>query len=120
MEQSLRALGASFAGLVRTRVELAIVELQEEAERRKGMAALAAVTGVFLALGALLFAIFVIVAFWETHRVAAAGGMTVLYLAIGGLALLRLKRRAAEMPQPFEATLAELKHDVEALQGSHE
>jgi uncharacterized membrane protein YqjE len=113
-------LAASFLALVRTRVELAVVELQEEGERRKEMLLLAAVGGVFLALAALLFALFVVVACWETHRVAAAGGMTVLYLAIGAYAFVRLRKRAAESPPPFEATLAELRKDLEALRGGDE
>ena len=117
---SLRALAASFLGLVRTRVELAIVELQEEGERKKAMLVLAAAAGVFLTLGALLFAIFIIVCFWDTHRVAAAGVMTLLYLAIGAYSLMRLKQSAAASPPPFAATLEELKRDVDALRGTHE
>jgi uncharacterized membrane protein YqjE len=60
------------------------------------------------------------VLFWDTHRVAAAGVMTLLYLAIGGFALVRLKRTVAEIPPPFEATLAELKKDVEAMRAPNE
>lgn len=117
---SLRSLAASFVGLLRTRVELAIVELQEEGERKKGLLVLAATAGVFLMLGALLFAIFVVVCFWDTHRVLAAGGMTLLYLGIGAYSLMRLKARAAGSPPPFAATLEELKRDVDALRGTHE
>lgn len=117
---SVRALAASFMALVRTRAELAVLELREEAERRKAMAMHAAVAGVFLALAALLFAIFVIVLFWETHRIAAAGAMTVIYFAIGWAAFLRLRRAQREAPPPFEATLAELTQDMEALRGRHE
>jgi len=116
----LRALAASFLGLVRTRVELAVVELQEEGERKKAMLVLAAAAGVFLTLGALLFAIFVIVCFWDTHRVAAAGVMTLLYLAIGAYSVMRLKQSTAASPPPFAATLEELKRDVDALRGANE
>jgi uncharacterized membrane protein YqjE len=117
---SLRSLAGSFVALVRTRVELAVLELREDGERRKDMVVLAAAAGTFIAMGALLFAVFVIVLFWDTHRVAAAGAMTALYLAIGVLALLRLRRLRADAPPPFEATLAELARDVEALRGEHE
>lgn len=117
---SARALGASFMALVRTRVELAVLELREEGERRKAMAMHAAIAGVFLALGALLFAVFVIVLFWDTHRVAAAAAMTAVYLAIGCVAFSRLRRAQREAPQAFEATLAELGQDMEALRGRDE
>ena len=118
--ESLRALAGSFMALVGTRVELAVVELREEAERRKEMAVLAAAAGVFLALAALLFALFVVVLFWDSHRVAAAAAVTVVYLGIGLAALARLRRRGKDSPAPFENTLAELAKDVEALRGQHE
>jgi uncharacterized membrane protein YqjE len=118
--ESIRALAGSFVALVRTRIELAVLELREEGERRKQMAVLAAVAGVFLAMAAMLFALFIVVLFWDTHRVAAAGAVTVIYLAIGLIALGRLKQRGREAPPPFEATLAELAKDVEALRSGHE
>ena len=99
---------------------LAVVELQEEGERKKGMLVLAATAGVFLTLGALLFAIFIVVVFWDTHRIAAAAVMTLLYLGIGAYALMQLKHRASSNPPPFAATLEELKRDVDALRGSDE
>lgn len=118
--ESLRALAGSFAALVRTRLELAVVELREEGERRKQMAVLAAVAGVFLAMAAMLFALFVVIVFWDTHRIAAAAGVTIVYLGIGLFALSRLRQSARAAPKPFEATLAELAQDVEALRGRHE
>jgi len=117
---SLKGLGASFVALLRTRIELAVLELREEAERKKQALVLAAIAGVFLAMAALLFAFFVVFAFWDTHRVAASAGVTLAYLGIGVVALLRLKRIGAGNPPPFEATLAELAKDVEALEGGHE
>jgi uncharacterized membrane protein YqjE len=117
---SLRALGATLVALVHTRVELAVVELREEGERRKRMLVLAVAAGVFLTLAAGLLALFVVVLFWDTHRLAAAGGVTLAYVAIGVFALLRLKEQARNSPPPFEATLAELARDVETLRGHHE
>jgi uncharacterized membrane protein YqjE len=114
---SLRALGATFLAIVGTRAELAVVELREEGERKKEMLILAGVAAVFLALGSLLVAFFVVVVFWETHRVAATAAVTLLYLGIGAGALLRLRQKARASPPPFEATLAELAKDLEMLKG---
>jgi uncharacterized membrane protein YqjE len=118
--ESLQALVASLLALVRTRVELAVVEFREERERRKQMVLLGIVAGVFFALAALLFALFIVVLFWESHRIAAAAGVTVAYLAIAVGALASLRTRMRELPPPFEASLAELARDVEALRGAHE
>ena len=118
--ESLQALVASMLALVRTRLELAVVEFGEERERRKHIAMLGIVAGVFFALAALLFALFIVVLFWDSHRVAAVAGVTVAYLAIGLGALASLRSRHRELPAPFEASLAELARDVEALRGAHE
>jgi uncharacterized membrane protein YqjE len=118
--ESLQALAASMLALVRTRLELAVVEFREEGERRKQMALLGIVAGVFFALAALLFALFIVFLFWDSHRVAATAVVTVAYLAIALGALATLRRRHHALPAPFEASLAELARDVEALRGAHE
>lgn len=114
---SLRSLGATLAELVGTRGELALIELREETKRRQAMTVLAAVAAIFFALGLLLAALFVVVLMWDTHRVAAAGAVTILYLGIGGAAALVLRDRARASPPPFESTRAEFAKDLEALRG---
>ena len=114
---SIRAMGATLVALVHTRVELAVLELREEGERRKQMLVLAVAAGVFLTLAAGLLALIIVVLFRDTHRLAAAGGVTVAYLAIGILAVMKLKAAARDNPPPFEATLAELAKDVAAMKG---
>ena len=117
---SLRSLGATFLALIGTRAELLVVELREEGERRKEMLILAGVAAVFLALGLLLAAFFVVVVFWDTYRVAASAGVTLVYLGIGTWALLRLKEKARTSPPPFEATLGEFARDLEMLKARDE
>jgi uncharacterized membrane protein YqjE len=117
---SLRALLATFLALVGTRAELAVVELREEGSRRKDMLVLAAVALVFLALGLLLIALFVVVLFWDTHRVAASAAVTLLYLGVGAGALVRLREKVRSSPPPFEATLAEFAKDLETLRSRDE
>jgi uncharacterized membrane protein YqjE len=112
---SLRSMGSNLAALAETRLELALLELREEGERRKAMVVLAAVAGVFLTLALLLLAFLVVVVFWDTHRIAAITGVTLLYAAVGFGALWRLRTRQAMSPPVFEATIAELRKDVEAL-----
>ena len=117
---SLRSLGATFLALIGTRAELLVVELREEGERRKEMLVLAGVAAVFLALGLALAALFVVVVFWDTHRVAATAAVTLLYLAIGAWAILRLKEKARTSPPPFESTLGEFAKDLEMLKARDE
>lgn len=114
---SLRALGATFLEAAGTRAELALLELREEGERRKMLLALALAGALFLGMALLLAAFFVVVLFWDTHRLAAIGGVTLLYAGIGIGAFLRLRSLARSMPRPFEATLRELASDRDMLRG---
>ena len=117
---SLRAVAGALVELAGTRIELALVELREQGELRKQLLVLAVTAVLFLSMAALLLAGLVVVFFWDMHRLAAAGGMTLLYLALGLAALARLRHRERNAPHPFEATLAELARDAELLRARHE
>lgn len=118
--ESARALGASLLALLRVRVELAGIELKEEAERRKRMAMLGLVAGLFLVLTLLLVAFCVVVFFWDTHRLRAICGVTLVYGAIGTWALLRFKAAVRDSPAPFSATVEEFRKDLDHLRGHDE
>ena len=103
--------------LARTRLELAAIELQEGAQRLFGYlawAVAAAVLGLF-ALG--LVILFVLVLFWDTHRLAAVGGMAVLFILGTLFAVMKLRAGLAARPPMLPATLAELRKDAAALKG---
>lgn len=118
--EAARALGSSVLALFRARVELIGVELAEEVGRSKRMLLLAAVAATFLAMALLLFAAFVVVVFWDTHRLLAIGGVTLAYAGIGLGAALRLRAAARASPAPFSATLAEFRNDLEMIRGHDE
>ena len=109
---SIRALGRTAAEALHIRGELFAVELREELARRRVHLLLAAVAFGFLHTALLLATLLVAAAFWDTHRLAALGGMTLLYLACGLGAVLRLRQLIAEGPGPFAASLAELDQDL--------
>jgi len=117
---ALRQFGANLVDLLRTRIELATIELQEGTHRLFGYlawAAAAAVLGLFTLALAVLF---VLVLFWDTHRLAAVGGMTVLF-AVGSLvAVSKLRAGLATRPPFLPATLGELRKDAAALKGETE
>src|SRR5450759_5483632 len=98
---SLRALGATLLALVGARAELITIELQEATERARQKLVLVVLAALFLAMGLLLAALLVVVLLWETHRILAAGGVTLLYLGIGGWALVRLREMSRNSPPPL-------------------
>jgi hypothetical protein len=115
MLHALRSIGPSIIGLLRTRLELFGIELAEEKERAAQLAVLGALALLFAGLALLMVNVLVLALFWDSHRFLAIAGLIVAY---GGLALLcvsRLQAAIAARPPMFEATLAELKADVEAL-----
>jgi uncharacterized membrane protein YqjE len=114
---ALRALGGTLLELVGTRAELAVVELREEAERRREMLVLALAGSVCLGIGLVLASLFVVVLFWDDHRLVALGGVTLVYFIAGGAAFLALRRKSRASPPPFEATLAEFERDRDILRG---
>jgi len=114
---TVRQFGANLLDLARTRMELAAVELQEGMHRLVGLlvwAAAAAVLGLFALALAVLF---VLVLFWDTHRLAAVGGMTVLFAIGCAIAVVRVRAGFAERAPVLPATFAELRKDAAALKG---
>lgn len=114
---SLRALSASLIALVCDRAELIAVEFQEAKARNVQKIILLIVAALFITMGMLLAAFLVIVLFWDTHRMLAAGGVTALYLAIGVTALMRLRAIHRNSPPPFAATISEFANDLRLLRG---
>jgi uncharacterized membrane protein YqjE len=116
---AVRRIGANVLDLARTRLELAAIELQEGAHRLFGYlawAVAAAVLGLF-AVG--LVILFVLVLFWDTHRLAAVGGMAVVFILGTLFAVSKLRAGLAKRPPMLPATLAELRKDAAALKGDN-
>ncbi len=111
-------IGASVVAMVRTRLELAAVEVQEEAVRLLGYLAWTLVA-VFLACGAIMLAaLFVIVLFWDSHRLLAVGGMAALFALGGVFVLMKVRASFAARPPMLAATLAELRNDIDFVKGA--
>jgi uncharacterized membrane protein YqjE len=112
---SLKTLGATLAAILQNRLELLSTDIAEERARLGSILLLSLVALFCLGVGVLLLTLLVVVLFWDTHRLAALGTLTVLFLAaggwIGGLALQRLRKK----PRLFEASIAELAKDREHL-----
>ena len=112
---ALRAIGATLGETARVRGALLGVELREEFERRKHVLVLVALAAIFLHMALLLLVFLVAVAFWDTYRLGAIGGMVALFLGLAAAALIRLRVCVAASPAPFAATLGELDRDLAGL-----
>lgn len=108
---SFRALGDTLLASAQERVELVSLELQEE-KLRLVQTFLGISVAVFAVAMTLTFASLTLVfLFWESARLAVLGGLTLLYLGAAVAAVVSLRRYLARQPQPFAATIEELKAD---------
>lgn len=116
----LRGLAGILLSIVQTRVDLFVIELQEEQDRVWKMAFLLLLSASFLAMGLLLAALMVVLIFWDTHRLLAAGAVTFLYLGVALIALAKLRAMVSRSTPPFSATRQEFSNDLRALEGNGE
>lgn len=115
--RSVVRLCGTLLAMLQTRVELLTTEISEDVERgvRILLWGLVAVLAAVLAL--LLAGVTVIVYFWETHRIAAALGVTGAFLLLAAVAAALARARLHEKPRLLDATRTELMRDVSALRG---
>lgn len=112
---SLKKLGGAFVDLLHGHLELLGIEFQEEKSRTFRLFLLA---GVSLILGLLVLvglSAAVVIAFWETHRMAALLSLCGIYAVLMALCIGRAIRLAKEAATPFQATLEEIARDRERL-----
>ncbi len=111
---ALSGLAATTVAMLRTRLELVIVEFEEERERTKAMIVLVVVATVFSCFALVALSALVVALFWNSYPFAALCGVVLTYVVIAAAALLTL-RRQTRAHRPFAATLSELERDADAL-----
>ncbi len=108
---SARALADGLLATVEDRIELVSVELQEEKLRLiQNFIWISA--AVFTGVLAITFAsITLVYLLWDSARLAALGGLTLLYTVAMVAIIAAFRRHLARQPKPFAATLGEIKTD---------
>ena len=98
-----------------TRLELFVVEAQEEKLRLASLLFNTLLAAVFLGFGVVFLAVFLTVLFWDGYRLVALGAGTVVLVACGLVAARNAAREARNGRHLFAASLGELARDREAL-----
>lgn len=111
----LRRTAAGLAGAAETRLALLGADLEQESLRALQVAANAVMAVFFLCLACAVAALWVIVYFWDDHRLAATGAVGGVALVCAGLLAWRARRAALARPAPFAATIEQLRRDRERL-----
>lgn len=126
-ERPRRPLGEALKGflsagleILQTRLELLIVEVQEEKLRLASFLFNSVLAALFIGFGLLFLAAFLTVLWWDEHRLVALGIATVIFLGMGVVTAGSAAKRLKGSARMFAATLAELAKDREALRRHHD
>lgn len=112
------SLGTLAHGLIESahdRLQLLSVELHEE-KFRLVQTFIWISAAIFSGMMAIMFASLTIVyLFWESARLWALGGLTLLYAGALVLIIRNFRRHLERQPKPFAATINELKNDAACI-----
>ena len=113
--ESARNLLAGILDLGRTRFELFSTELREELTRLAAAIIGGLAVLVFAAIGLGFGAVAIILSVDPANRLVATVCVALFFFGGAAIAAWRVRRLAALKPHPFDATLAELRHDLNVL-----
>ena len=111
----VKDLARTLLSFALTRTRLAATELEEQALRLIEILIWAALAFFFLMVAVVFVAVLVVLLFWDSNRVLAAGLLAALFVCIGSGAALIMRARLRERPKFLAATLAELERDRDTL-----
>lgn len=117
---SVRQLLSTLTSIVSTRLELLANELQEERLRLTQMFIFVLFALFCFGMGLLLLTVFIVVLFWDDHRIAVLGVLCTIFFALGVVMTLLVRSRMQVKSQLFSASLAELAKDRQHLSVDHE
>lgn len=115
---SLKSMTALAVAIAHNRLNLLSADLEIAREQTVSLFMMVLVALFCLCFGALLLALFVVVIFWDTHRLLALASMTGLFMLIGIVCLWRVIKALKVMPATFEASLDELAKDYKQLKSN--
>lgn len=118
--ESAKRLLCTLSAIVSTRLELLANELQEERLRLTQMLFFALAALFCFGMGVMLLTVFIVVLFWETHRLAVIGSLCVAFFSAGILMALLLRSKALAKPRLFSASMGELAKDRAHLETNRE
>jgi uncharacterized membrane protein YqjE len=112
---SLKTLTSTLVDVIQTRLELLSTDVAEERARLTTILISAMVALFCIGVGVVLLATFVVVLFWESHRLLTLGLLTAIFLGSGvGLWIVAM-HKLRNKPRLFDASISELAKDREHL-----
>jgi uncharacterized membrane protein YqjE len=112
---SIKNLVSTGISIAQTRLELISVDVQIARSKLIGLLVMIISALFFLFFGLVMLALFIVIYSWESDRMMALGLLTGTFLSIGLIFALLIMQSLRTMPKLFEASIAELAKDREAL-----
>lgn len=112
---ALKRVIASLLGMGQTRLELAGVELAQARQATVRTVVWSLLTALATAFASLFVCLLVIALAWDTHRYIAIAGCAAFYVVLGVYFYVQLKDTLSSHSPLFEATIAELGRDKQAV-----
>ena len=112
---SIKNLVATGASIAKTRLELLSVDVQIARSQFLQSFVMIVSALFFLFFGLLMLALLIVIYNWESDRLMALSLLAGAFLSIGMILAALVIQSLRTMPKLFEASIAELAKDTEAL-----
>ena len=112
---SIKGLASTGASIAQTRLELLSLDVQIARSKFIGLLVMIIGALFFLFFGLVMLALLIVIYSWETDRILALGLLTAAFLLVGLVLVVLITQSLHTMPRLFEASIAELAKDREAL-----
>jgi uncharacterized membrane protein YqjE len=112
---SIKGLAATGASIAQTRLELLSLDVQIARSKFIKLLIMIVCALFFLFFGLVMLALLIVIYSWEADRMMALSLLTAAFLIIGLILALLITQSLRTMPKLFEASIAELAKDREAL-----
>ncbi|MEA9601109.1 phage holin family protein [Polynucleobacter sp. MG-28-Ekke-A2] len=112
---SIKGLASTGASIAQTRLELLSLDVQIARSKFIGLLVMIIGALFFLFFGLVMLALLIVIYSWETDRILALGLLTAAFLLVGLVLAALIAQSLHTMPRLFEASIAELAKDREAL-----
>jgi len=116
---SIKRLLSTLIAIASTRLELLANELHEERLHLEQMLLYFLLALFCIGMSIMLLTVFVVVLFWDDHRLAVLGGAAAVFLMLGMVLVSKLRMLARLKSRLFSVSLTELSKDKEQLGGGN-
>lgn len=112
---SIKGLASTGVSIAQTRLELLSIDVQIARSKFISLLVMIICALFFLFFGLVMLALLIVIYSWEADRMLALGLLTAAFLSVGLIFAYLITQSLRKMPKLFEASIAELSKDREAL-----